>query len=62
MHRKMEKTNLTLSKSRLAPEWDQHFNTRTTFKANTIGFNPGFNEEYENKMIDKHDILDDQAI
>lgn len=44
------------------PDWDQHFNKKTSFKPGTIGVMNAFNENYENEMFDKNRIFNDAAL
>lgn len=44
------------------PDWDQHFNRKTTFKPGQIGIMNLLNEDYENRMIDRNSIFNDAAM
>ena len=46
----------------VVPDWDQHFNKKTTFRPGTIGTMNAFNEKYENEMYDRNGILNDSAV
>ena len=62
--RAQTRQGLLMSKNRQAPDWDQHFNRKTTFGngKSEVQLNPAFNPVYENEMIDKIDLLNDNAI
>lgn len=44
------------------PDWDQHFNVKTTFWPGMIGLVHAFNEEYENEQFNKQGTLNDVAV
>jgi len=44
------------------PDWDQHFNKRTTFRPGMIGAINAFNKEYEDEHFAKKGILNDHFV